>query len=197
MTSSSTHGDVVVIDNVPLLLKAIRECDSHGLARLISLPFTNCQWKGYYGQTLLHVAALRHFISTSVTKRLIDMVEDVNAKDHQGLTALHIAVQQNNIGMVRLMLNDPRVDLNVRDLGGHTPYWLAAAFRFTLLMRLFEECGRYRNDFDSTITGFYDREQLFANEIYDKNKDCAKRYHSGSVAVPASATTRYLFYPTF
>ncbi|KAG0100616.1 hypothetical protein BGZ93_009408 [Podila epicladia] len=46
----------------------------------------------------------------------IGRIEDVNAKDANGATQLHLAVSDNNIGRVRTLLEHTKIDVNAKDL---------------------------------------------------------------------------------
>lgn len=52
--------------------------------------------------------------------------EDVNSKDYDGKTALMLAVWNKHNSIVKLLLDQPAVDVNVKDNGGWTAlYWAA------------------------------------------------------------------------
>ena len=46
--------------------------------------------------------------------------EDVNSKDSIGWTALMLAVDRKHNSIVKLLLDQPAVDVNVKDNGGDT-----------------------------------------------------------------------------
>ena len=59
-------------------------------------------------------------------RRLLARGEDVNNKDYLGTTALMQAVMYNHNSIVKLLLDQPAVDVNVKDKYGGTALHLAA-----------------------------------------------------------------------
>ena len=59
-------------------------------------------------------------------RRLLACGEDVNNKDYLGTTALMQAVMYNHNSIVKLLLDQPAVDVNVKDKYGGTALHLAA-----------------------------------------------------------------------
>ena len=59
-------------------------------------------------------------------RRLLARGEDVNNKDYLGTTALMQAVMYNHNSIVKLLLDQPAVDVNVKDNGGWTALHYAA-----------------------------------------------------------------------
>jgi len=69
-------------------------------------------------QTLLSLNVVR----TTVQHRTID----VNAKDSDGRTALHIAARLNQVAVAKALLADARVNLNAQGNDGNSPLLIAA-----------------------------------------------------------------------
>lgn len=71
-------------------------------------------------------------------KKLLDLGVSVQQKDEDGKTALHLATEQNNIKIVKLLLKFGRARVDARDAMGRTPLHIAAASNLkkvsTLLM---------------------------------------------------------------
>lgn len=82
------------------------------------------------GQNALHVAA-QYGCSLPLFKRILGMINDVNASDKSGQTALHWAVRENHEPIVELLLTTPLVNTNVVDNFGSTPWDYAASNRET------------------------------------------------------------------
>ncbi len=78
------------------------------------------------GNSLLHEAAASNDTSGSMAQMLVARGAQVDAKNLEGKTALHIAADRNNHAMVRLLL-DKGVSANAADNLGNTPLHLAHA----------------------------------------------------------------------
>jgi hypothetical protein len=60
-------------------------------------------------------------IQTMLASRLVD----VNAKDEEGDTGLHLAIQEGDPDIIRLLLGSARIDINARNAHGRTALHLA------------------------------------------------------------------------
>jgi ankyrin repeat protein/energy-coupling factor transporter ATP-binding protein EcfA2 len=79
----------------------------------------------YHGWTPLHYAIQLKKGDTSqgsvaIVKSLIDLQADVNKQEIKGQTPLHFAVHQGNVGMVKLLCEQPAIDIQRRDNNGWT-----------------------------------------------------------------------------
>ena len=83
-----------------------------------------------FGDTPLHIA-MKHNCLPELIKIL-----DPNTKDHCGSTVLHIAVEQKNLNLCKVILNNEKCDLNARDEDGNTPLHLAARPGLTNIAKL-------------------------------------------------------------
>jgi ankyrin repeat protein len=77
--------------------------------------------EGY--RTALHVASIRD--DTKTATDLISHECNVNVKDAQGNTCLHLAVAEGNRAIVELLLQSPDIDLHVKDSAGRTAAYIA------------------------------------------------------------------------
>lgn len=74
-------------------------------------------------RTSLHVAAIR-----GDTKTLSDLIAnngDVNVKDVQGSTCLHLAVAEGHDSAVSLLLETPQINPFIKDSAGRTPAYIS------------------------------------------------------------------------
>ncbi|XP_077477724.1 nuclear factor of kappa light polypeptide gene enhancer in B-cells inhibitor, alpha b [Stigmatopora argus] len=76
----------------------------------------------YQGQNCLHLASIHGFLS--MVESLVDLGADINAKEQRnGRGGLHLAVDQQNLPLVKLLLKKG-ADPNILTFGGHTPFHL-------------------------------------------------------------------------
>ena len=66
------------------------------------------------GNTALHTACLTND-SISVVQLLAAPGVDVNARDKEGMTPIMVSTRYCSVEALKLMLEDPRVDLDVRE----------------------------------------------------------------------------------
>ncbi|CAK9807017.1 Ankfy1 [Anthophora quadrimaculata] len=64
-----------------------------------------------------------------VVQTLIEHGADVNARDAEGKTPVHVAIQNQHSQIISLLLCHPNIDLNKRDKKGLTPFATALTFR--------------------------------------------------------------------
>lgn len=65
------------------------------------------------------------FETSDVLNDLIKKTENINAQDASGRSALHWAVENNNIDAVNQLLQCPNIDFNLEDNDGYTPLSIA------------------------------------------------------------------------
>lgn len=64
-----------------------------------------------------------------VVQTLIEHGADVNARDAEGKTPVHVAIQNQHSQIISLLLCHPNIDLNKRDKKGLTPFATALTVR--------------------------------------------------------------------
>jgi ankyrin repeat protein len=82
------------------------------------------------------------YTKTKVVNFLLDRPDvDINAANNAGLTALHLACQAGDLGLVARLAGDPRmVGLNARAVWGETAVMGAAARGQGEVVRLLASC---------------------------------------------------------
>ncbi|XP_076282442.1 rabankyrin-5 [Lasioglossum baleicum] len=85
-----------------------------------------------------------------VVQTLIEHGADVNARDADGKTPVHVAIQNQHSQIISLLLCHPNIDLNKRDKKGLTPFATALTFRNnkaaqSILERLPKAAEQYDN----------------------------------------------------
>ena len=75
-------------------------------------------------ETPLHIAS--RYQRSDVARELLNAGADPNARDIFGRTSLHSAVAADAHSVIRLLLADPRTDLNAQMSNGATPLIIAA-----------------------------------------------------------------------
>ena len=86
-----------------------------------------------FGNTVLHLAA---FGSYEICKMFVEVYEgvDVNTKNFDGKTPIHVAVEENKLETVRLLFKEGG-DLNYRTDEGDTPLDVAARYGHTEVVK--------------------------------------------------------------
>ena len=81
-----------------------------------------------FGFTPLHDAV--HNGRINVAKYLIQKGSDVNFQTHLGNTPMHLAVQKNNLEMCNFLSNNETINLDIKNLLGHTSLDIARKSNF-------------------------------------------------------------------
>ncbi|WP_042282331.1 ankyrin repeat domain-containing protein [Candidatus Protochlamydia sp. R18] len=82
--------------------------------------------KLYDGQSLLFWAVCRG--NVEMTKLLLGFntnPHELNAKNENGMTILHVAIENQHLEMMKLLLSQGKIDLEIQDVQGHTPLHIA------------------------------------------------------------------------
>eukprot|EP00057_Strongylocentrotus_purpuratus_P000774 XP_001183012.1 PREDICTED: rabankyrin-5 [Strongylocentrotus purpuratus] len=83
--------------------------------------------EAFDGQGPLHHAC--EWGLEQVVQCLIEHQADINAKDAEGRTPLHIAISNQHPTIISLIMSHPVLDLTLRDKGGLTPFAAALTFK--------------------------------------------------------------------
>ncbi|XP_072313208.1 nuclear factor of kappa light polypeptide gene enhancer in B-cells inhibitor, alpha b isoform X2 [Eucyclogobius newberryi] len=101
--------------NLPCFSVITQNCLPHHLSAAMAAY-------NYHGQNCLHLASVHSFLS--LVENLVDLGADVDAKEQRsGRGALHLAVDQQNLLLVQLLLRKG-ADPNLLTSAGHTPFHL-------------------------------------------------------------------------
>src|SRR3978361_2109040 len=74
----------------------------------------------FYGQTTLHKYILNNYKTNDMLTMILEAGADPNIQDNTGSTALHYAVQKNNVEAIMLLLHF-EANQNIKDNFGQTP----------------------------------------------------------------------------
>ena len=112
------------LGKTPVMLAMPAATLSESYSLLVSYQADLSQ-KDMYGDTVLHIAAMMN-INPDVMSILINNGADINARNKEGVTPLEIAVQKQNIAIVRL-LTSSGANIHTQDTNGHSPLSMAFA----------------------------------------------------------------------
>ncbi|KAJ9594561.1 hypothetical protein L9F63_027456 [Diploptera punctata] len=65
----------------------------------------------------------------TVVQTLVEHGAAINARDAEGKTPLHVAIQNQHSSIITLLLCHPGIDLTIRDKSGLTPFATALTYR--------------------------------------------------------------------
>ena len=121
-----------------------------------------------FNQNALHLVAIWHpDLSSEQILTIIAKTEDINHQDAPwGHTALSHAVIANNISVVRALMSDNRLDINIQThpLPKAQAY---TALHFAVKLRYYEMVKQLLGKIDTEIRNAYDETAL---DIADRNK---------------------------
>jgi hypothetical protein len=104
---------------------------------LLSAGF-NCYMQDGDGRLPLHICSMVTSFESSLcaTLILLNSAKSVSAIDHEGNTPIHTAVLHNNIHVLEAFMRN-KVNINISNSKGKTPYQLAKERSHTDILRLF------------------------------------------------------------
>ncbi|XP_014670719.1 PREDICTED: rabankyrin-5-like [Priapulus caudatus] len=123
----------------PLHLAVIAGCEM--IVRNLLLAFANIDDVTHQKQTALHLAAAHD--QQTICAVLIENKIDYNAVDDNLNNALHIAAQKGNLGCVRILLTESRINAEVINMRGQTPMHMLGRYgkeNAAAIFDLFMEC---------------------------------------------------------
>ena len=87
----------------------------------------------------MHLAAW--FSSASIVKVILEAGLDINVHDHDGLTPLHYAAKNQDVDVVKMIINTSGADVRAVDKGKQTPLHIAARFSNIDIVQLLIDNG--------------------------------------------------------
>lgn len=106
------------------LIQAAYEGKLNILKKLISYPNISLYYLNNNGNTAFHIAAAEGHVDCVAA--LIQAGMDVNLSNSHQVTALHFAVRNNHLSVVKYLVGLKSLSLNVQDSNGDTPLHDAA-----------------------------------------------------------------------
>lgn len=173
-------------DGLTFLHLAVAEDSANVLDMLLHQKNFNVEskTKDEEKNTLLHIAMLYKSFSCFVV--LISHDANVNAKDSDGFTPLHLAVTENHIHLMKNLLCNKNTNINAQTASGDTPLHYAVLLRRKEAVETLLEHGADRNIRNNgkettldlcirTIESTYKQEELAALEEIHKMLKTHKR----------------------
>ena len=101
--------------------------------------YIHVEWKGRCQLKYPLIFEAKHGVFQAVEQIIIDdPALDLNARDSQGMTALHYAVQRGSTEMVKTLLAQATIKVNLLNKDKRTPAQLARELRHVNLAKLIE-----------------------------------------------------------
>ena len=109
-------------------------------------------WRNKYGETLLHIAAIRN-LSAEIIQLLVEKGSEVNSRDYYGYTPLMKAVMhRNNLFTINYLLENG-ADINFQTLTGYSTLMIALKLRIFEPLKIFKyhyiDLGVISNNYES------------------------------------------------
>jgi len=123
--SVNVHSKTTDSNKLAPLLLAV-QVGNEMMVRNLLLAGANVQEKSLNGWTGLHIAAERDL--PDIASILINNNIDVSAVDEDGNNALHVTVREGNIRTTQVLLAESRIDAEVWNLKGRSPFHVLAKF---------------------------------------------------------------------
>jgi len=133
--SVNVHSKTTDANKLAPLLLAVQGGNAMMVRNLI-LAGANLQERTLTGQTGLHLAADRDL--PEITSVLLDNKIDFSAVDDDGNNSLHVAVREGHINTVRTLLSESRIDADLLNLKGRSPFHVLATFTDVNTTQIFE-----------------------------------------------------------
>jgi ankyrin repeat protein len=112
-----------ILNNELLRLRVMKNIDIQEIKELVKQGADVDVRSNYYQRTFLHDACYERR-NTELVKNLIDICADVNARDKDNNTPLHLAIRTTKVEIIKLLI-DKGADVNARNNDGYTPLILA------------------------------------------------------------------------
>eukprot|EP00658_Telonema_sp_P-2_P032162 TRINITY_DN23888_c0_g1_i2.p1 TRINITY_DN23888_c0_g1~~TRINITY_DN23888_c0_g1_i2.p1 ORF type:complete len:170 (+),score=56.63 TRINITY_DN23888_c0_g1_i2:169-678(+) len=137
--------------------------DPEVLAYLVNLAEMAVDAQDVSGATALHYAAAVElktiFIPNGGVSKLVELGANVNAKDGDGRTPLHVAAELDTTGLTVAQLIELGSDICARDQFGHTPLDVAVSASMLENAAMFRQAREMHasGEFDEWKCGLWER----------------------------------------
>jgi ankyrin repeat protein len=134
-----SFGRNALFESCRIFTKTYNEEDEKIANMLLNNPKIDINAENHYGETVIHIFSDDNFAENNTI--LIELLKreeiDINKQlKRSGNTILHLAVIENNISLMKLLIKIKKLDLNKFNKEGYTPLNIAVKNRFTQICEL-------------------------------------------------------------
>jgi ankyrin repeat protein len=134
-----SFGKNALFESCRIFTKTYNEEDEKIANMLLNNPKIDINAENHYGETVIHIFSDDNFAENNTI--LIELLKreeiDINKQlKRSGNTILHLAVIENNISLMKLLIKIKKLDLNKFNREGYTPLNIAVKNRFTQICEL-------------------------------------------------------------
>ncbi|XP_050305118.1 putative ankyrin repeat protein RF_0381 [Anthonomus grandis grandis] len=124
LISAGSDVNAVTVEGESPLMLAIKNAHLDVVKYLLKCESVNYHQVDYDGQNLIHFA-VQQDTKEEILKELLTLDLNINQRDPDGLSPLHIASSNNNTKMIKLLIQNG-ADIHIKDHDGYTALHIAA-----------------------------------------------------------------------